>query len=225
MTMPRVNLYGAGPPCQPLSNAGKKRGLETHRKIIRSGNSKKSQNIVLQAKEDPKNPMLQSNTNSMLNRRSLMWCCLRWWKVFWGKNFGRLSSASGWICYLADVLFFIIPKNKRPNAILLRLNGVMDGHGRKYYNVHAAVLNASYFGLPQARQRLFIIALRRRKQVAPFKFPSPWKKAVNLSMVVNKKFCGGRKRRRILVLKKIQQIEFWRLWVQQSYPPLFESFS
>ena len=85
---------------------------------------------------------------------------------------------------------------------------MMDGHGRKYYNVHAAVLNASYFGLPQARQRLFIIALRRRKQVAPFKFPSPWKKAVNLSMVVNKKFCGGRKRRRILVLKKIQQIEF-----------------
>lgn len=57
-------------------------------------------------------PNATKQHNSMLNRRSLMWCCLRWWKVFWGKNFGRLSSASGWICYLADVLFYIIPKKK-----------------------------------------------------------------------------------------------------------------
>ena len=81
---------------------------------------------------------------------------------------------------------------------------MMDGNGQPYYYVHAAVLNASYYGLPQARERLFIVALRRSKQVAPFKFPSPWKKKVKLSMVVNKKFRCGKKRRRISVLKQIE---------------------
>ncbi len=103
-----------------------------------------------------------------------------------------------------------------------------DSHGQKYYNVHARVLNASYYGLPQARERLFIIALRRSKQVAPFKFPSPWKKKVKLSMVVNKKFCGGKKRRRSLVFNK--QIEFWKMALDSTiissyyYPPVLSIF-
>lgn len=187
---------------------------------------KTSQNIVLQTKEDPRTQCYKA-TQLYVESKKPDVVLLEMVKGVLGKKFRKtvfrkwMNMLLGW-CF---VFYNSKIKNKRPNAILLRLNGVMDGHGRKYYNVHAAVLNASYFGLPQARQRLFIIALRRGKQVAPFKFPSPWKKAVNLSMVVNKKFCGGRKRRRILVLKEIQQIEFWRLWVQQSYPPLFESFS
>lgn len=36
-SLPRVHLYGAGPPCQGLSIAGKKRGIEPCRNSIDNG--------------------------------------------------------------------------------------------------------------------------------------------------------------------------------------------
>ncbi len=46
----------------------------------------------------------------------------------------------------------------------------LEGWG---YAVHHAVLNASGFGVPQHRQRLYIVAIRREVMIQPFRFPEP----------------------------------------------------
>ena len=45
-----------------------------------------------------------------------------------------------------------------------RLRAVKTSKGNRFYNVHAAILDASNFGLPQSRKRVFLIALKRTAQ-------------------------------------------------------------
>ena len=48
------------------------------------------------------------------------------------------------------------------------------------YNVHHKVLNASDYGLPQNRQRIFMICFRKDLKISNFKFPTPIRKVVSL---------------------------------------------
>lgn len=52
------------------------------------------------------------------------------------------------------------------------------------YNVNYKVLNASDFGLPQNRERIFIVCFRDDLDVKDFEFPKPSGKSVSLSEVL-----------------------------------------
>ena len=54
----------------------------------------------------------------------------------------------------------------------------LEGWG---YAVHHAVLNASGYGVPQNRERLYIVAIRRDVVIQPFRFPEP--KEANVELV------------------------------------------
>lgn len=79
----------------------------------------------------------------------------------------------------------------------------LDGIG---YNVFAKILNASDFGLPQNRERIFIVCVNRKKVKShDFKFPKPsnaktrvgdiLEKRVNEKYVLSDKLWNGHKRR------------------------------
>ena len=59
--------------------------------------------------------------------------------------------------------------------------GALEGWG---YVVHHDVLNASGFGVPQHRQRLYIVAIRRDVMIQPFRFPSPKEYNIELESVL-----------------------------------------
>jgi DNA (cytosine-5)-methyltransferase 1 len=48
------------------------------------------------------------------------------------------------------------------------------------YNVHFKVLNASHYGLPQNRERIFIVCFRKDLQIKEYKFPTQTNKKVSL---------------------------------------------
>jgi len=49
------------------------------------------------------------------------------------------------------------------------------------YNIFYKILNASYFGVPQKRERIFIVAFRNDLQIKKFSFPSSFGSATSLS--------------------------------------------
>ena len=57
----------------------------------------------------------------------------------------------------------------------------LEGWG---YAVHNKVLNASGFGVPQNRERLYIVAIRKDCLRAPFRFPAPAEHNVELASVL-----------------------------------------
>ena len=48
------------------------------------------------------------------------------------------------------------------------------------YNVHYKVLNASHYGLPQNRERIFIVCFRKNLSISDFDFPNPINKKISL---------------------------------------------
>ena len=57
----------------------------------------------------------------------------------------------------------------------------LEGWG---YSVHHAVLNAAGFGVPQNRERLYIVAIRKEVIVLPFSFPEPEEADVELTSIL-----------------------------------------
>ena len=57
----------------------------------------------------------------------------------------------------------------------------LEGWG---YAVHHAVLNAAGFGVPQNRERLYIVAIRTDIMLHPFRFPEPAEPDVELSSIL-----------------------------------------
>jgi DNA (cytosine-5)-methyltransferase 1 len=55
------------------------------------------------------------------------------------------------------------------------------------YNVYYKVLNASNFGLPQNRERIFIVCFRKDLNITSFQFPKPIGKSVSLNDILEKK--------------------------------------
>ena len=56
------------------------------------------------------------------------------------------------------------------------------------YEVHAQVLNAKDFGLPQNRERIYIVGIMRSKtKKSPFEFPSPTKTKTTLGKILETK--------------------------------------
>lgn len=52
------------------------------------------------------------------------------------------------------------------------------------YNAYDHVINACDFGIPQARERIYIVCLRKDIQNKPFKFPSPLAKSLSIKEVL-----------------------------------------
>jgi DNA (cytosine-5)-methyltransferase 1 len=52
------------------------------------------------------------------------------------------------------------------------------------YDVNYKVLNASDYGLPQNRERIFIVCFRHDLNVSNFKFPNPIRKAVSINDII-----------------------------------------
>lgn len=76
------------------------------------------------------------------------------------------------------------------NDHCLRLRAVTLVDGSQFYNVYAKILDASNYGLPQSRQRLFVVALKKKEMMRKFRWPMPEKK-VSLDKVVYHNICGG----------------------------------
>ena len=76
--------------------------------------------------------------------------------------------------------------------IALRLKGVKDADGTSLYALYVKVLNAADHGLPQSRQRVFIIGLQRKLIKSPFKWPKVQKK-VPFQRILQKNIVGGRR--------------------------------
>ena len=72
----------------------------------------------------------------------------------------------------------------------LRLQGVKDTDGTSLYALYVKVLNAADHGLPQSRQRLFIVGLQRKLIRSPFKWPKVQDK-VSFQTILQKNIVGG----------------------------------
>lgn len=101
-------------------------------------------------------------------------------------------------------LFFDVAriiKDKKPSLVLLENVKGFKSHdkGRTFgtvvakldklgYNTYSQVLNASDFGLPQNRERIFIVGVNRRKiRGVEFKFPKPPKTPVKVGNILQRK--------------------------------------
>ena len=60
------------------------------------------------------------------------------------------------------------------------LKVVLDTLDKLNYNVYYKVLNASNFGLPQNRERIFIVCFRKDLNIENFEFPKPYNKKTSL---------------------------------------------
>ena len=60
------------------------------------------------------------------------------------------------------------------------LNTVVNTLEELNYNVYFKVLNASHYGLPQNRERIFIVGLRNDLLIKKFKFPEPTNENISL---------------------------------------------
>ena len=67
-------------------------------------------------------------------------------------------------------------------AVLERLSSIKDAHGQPTYSCAARVLNSKDFGLPQQRQRLYILGLRK-DLCSEVVWPSPMRITPHLAMV------------------------------------------
>ena len=105
---------------------------------------------------------------------------------------------------IRGTLFFDIVriiKLKRPAMILLENVKGFKSHdkGNTFkvvcstleslgYEVHSQILNARDFGVPQNRERIYIVAIDRSKTLkAPFNFPIPPRKKVKLGQILDNK--------------------------------------
>ncbi len=102
-------------------------------------------------------------------------------------------------------LFFDVAeiiKRKRPKAIFLEnVKGLRNHNGGKtletilnvlrndldYFVPEPQIINAKNFGVPQNRERIYIVGFRKDQNVTEFKYPEPTKKKVSFSQVKEKK--------------------------------------
>jgi len=100
-------------------------------------------------------------------------------------------------------LFFKIEKilqKKKPSAFLLENVKGLKGHdgGNTYktikqvlesigYHVDEKVLAARDFGLPQNRERIYIVGFRLKKHMKKFNFPEPTEEETRLSQILEEK--------------------------------------
>lgn len=61
---------------------------------------------------------------------------------------------------------------------------ILDALKKEEYNIFTQVLNASNFGLPQNRERIFFVAFRKDLQITNFTFPLPTHKPTYLKKIL-----------------------------------------
>jgi DNA (cytosine-5)-methyltransferase 1 len=73
------------------------------------------------------------------------------------------------------------------------LETILEALGSVGYDVHHKVLNASHYGIPQARERIYILGFRRDLKVKNFEFPAPVKQTCKLAdlLLPNKLTAGS----------------------------------
>ena len=76
------------------------------------------------------------------------------------------------------------------NDHCLRLCAVTSVDGSQFYKVYAKILDASNYGLPQSRKRLFVVALKKKEMIRKFRWPMP-QKQVSLGKVIYHNIRGG----------------------------------
>ena len=174
-------LYGAGPPCQPVSAAGSKKGdVAWNLKFL-----------LPHSKADPRAKCYRACEDYIRMRKPLSLTLEQVPGVLKNKKL-RKTIYQRWINLpLGDSRFYP------------RLASVKEKDGSKYYEVHAAILSSDDFGLPQSRRRLFIVALRRNMIQKPWQWPIPFKKKVKLETVLDMTV-RGEKRGRILEYKRFK---------------------
>lgn len=106
---------------------------------------------------------------------------------------------------IRGTLFFDVAeiiKRKKPKAIFLEnVKGLRNHDGGKtlqtilnvlrndlgYYVPEPKILNAKDYGVPQNRERIFIVGFRKDMKITSFNYPKPLKKKVSFSKVKEKK--------------------------------------
>lgn len=124
-----------------------------------------------------------------------------------GQRKGRNDTRGCLIDYIVAIM-----RNKRPKACILEnVKGLLSSNGGRDfrnmvamieevgYRVHHKVLRADDYGIPQMRQRLFVVCLR--DAIGDYKFPSPLESCPSLAVYMGMPFtkksaftirCGGR---------------------------------
>lgn len=141
-----VTLLSGGPPCQPFSLGGKHRGFEDHRdmfpEVARAQRETTPQAIIIENVRGLTRPKFASYFDYILLQLSLP-------EV-------KPIPGEAW------------------EEHLLRLR--MERDGAKYeglrYDVRAKVLNAADYGVPQRRERVFIVGFRKDLGIH-WNFPAP----------------------------------------------------
>ena len=114
-----------------------------------------------------------------------------------------VSGKQGGFNDTRGTLFFDIAKivkKKKPKVIFLEnvknlgrhdngrtLNTIENVLNELGYNIFSEVLNSSHYGVPQNRQRIFIIGLKKSYTSKVFKFPTPTFEEIFLDDVLEKK--------------------------------------
>lgn len=124
---PKVDLFGAGFPCQPFSSAGNQLGV-----------ADKARGLIITG--------------------VLKYICKKKPTVFYLENVGNLEARH----------------NAFLQALLHMLGNIKDAKGKPLYYVDYKVLDSAQFGIPQHRERLYIVGWRRQGALASeFTWPKP----------------------------------------------------
>lgn len=86
--------------------------------------------------------------------------------------------------HMPEVLFLENVKNFARHDNGRTLDVVVKTLDEMGYNVFHQVLNASFYGCPTARQRIYFVCFRKNLGIASFEFPSPTNEPVKLSDVL-----------------------------------------
>ena len=119
-----VDVYTAGPPCQPYSVAGNNAGEADSRCML--------SRVVSYIREKQPKLFVIENVKNLLSKRH---------KVTWNKMLGELKS-------------------------------IQSGSGVAY-NIRFKVLNSKHFGLPQNRERVYVVGCHRSVASGKFHWPTP----------------------------------------------------
>ena len=141
-----VDLIAGGPPCQPFSIGGKHRGMRDERDMIPE--------FVRAVREIRPRAFLFENVRGLTRKAFRGY--FRYLRLQLAHPAVRKANGSTWEDHLA------------------RLEDV-DGRGGReglHYRVHSRILNAADFGVPQIRQRIFIVGFRNDFKT-PWRFPEP----------------------------------------------------
>jgi DNA (cytosine-5)-methyltransferase 1 len=115
------------------------------------------------------------------------------------------------IFILENVKNFKYIENGKPyNYLLNELYGILGDEDESLYNIHVDIYNTKDYGIPQNRERVYIIGISREIQIKDFEKPSTIEMKPLEDFILDKTVCKNEKMMNVNIMKKLKKINYQR---------------